>query len=573
MSDHKKKVQEIPHNDKRSILVTGHKNPDTDSICAAIAYARLKNIINSTEHYVPCCAGEINRETNFVLKHFKAEMPALITSVKTQVSDVEYRKTPGVDRGMSLKKAWTMMSEGNVVTLPAVTENGVLEGVITVGDIAKSYMNVYDASILSKAGTKYSNIQETLDAKVITGDMDRSCTMGKVLIAAANPEVMSNYIEKHDIVILGNRAENQLSAMDNGADCMIICEGADVSPTIKKLAEANQTIILATDYDAYTAARLINQSIPISYFMTTDSLVVFEEDDFVDEIRDTMISKRHRDFPVLSRDGKYLGMISRRNLMGNHGKRLILVDHNEPGQAVNGAESADILEIVDHHKLGAVRTMSPVFFRNQPLGCCSTIIYLMYKENRTEIDPQTAGLLMAAIVSDTLFFRSPTCTAIDEQAARDLAEIAGVNITTFSHKMFSEGSNLKGKTDKEIFYQDFKIFRAGKITFSVSQVTSLNKEELERLKTGLADYASQNAIKQEKLDMCFIMLTNILEQNSVLMAIGSGSRQLVEDAFMTPCEKFELSENMSGVDCWEVLLPGVVSRKKQLVPQLSVFAE
>ncbi|HCS67434.1 MAG TPA: putative manganese-dependent inorganic diphosphatase [Oribacterium sp.] len=563
----------IPHNTEREVLVTGHRNPDTDSICAAIAYAKLKNAVTGSNKYIPCRAGEPSRETAFVLDYFKVPAPRLITSVKTQVSDVEYRQTPGVNKNISLKKAWTMMNEGNVVTLPVVTKRNALEGVITIGDIAKSYFNVYDSQIISKAHTQFSNIQETLEAEVITGDVKRVCTEGKVLIAAANPEMMSYYIEKHDIVLLGNRAENQLSAMDNGADCIIICEGADVSPTIKSLAEQNGMIIMVTSYDAYTAARLINQSMPIHYFMTQDDLITFTEDDFVDDIHDIMASKRHRDFPVLSKDGTYLGMISRRNLLGNHGKQVILVDHNEPGQAVEGIESADILEIIDHHKIGAVQTMSPVYFRNQPLGCCSTIITKMYHENGIEIDRTTAGLLMSAIISDTLLFRSPTCTPEDEKTARALADIVGVDIEKYAFDMFSAGSNLKGKTIKEIFYQDFKHFKAGKVDFGVSQVTSLNKEELESMKDALEDFALE-AMKTEGLDMSFIMLTNIFEQSTDLLAIGSGAGPLVNNAFAVEAVRRPAREGSDkSEDAWSVELPGVVSRKKQLVPPLTLFAE
>lgn len=568
MAKEKKKIQ---HNTEREVLVTGHRNPDTDSICAAIAYSRLKNKITNSERYIPCRAGEPSRETAFVLDYFKVQEPRLITSVKTQVSDIEYRKTPGVDRDMSLKKAWTMMNEDNLVTLPVLTSYNSLEGVITIGDIAKSYFNVYDSHIISKAHTKFANIQETLEATVVTGDMSRCCTEGKVLIAAANPEMMSYYIEKHDIVILGNRAENQLSAMDNGADCIIICEGANVSPTIKSLAEANGMIIMVTSYDAYTAARLINQSMPISYFMTTEGLITFTEDDYVDDMRDVMASKRHRDFPIMAKDGTYLGMVSRRNLLGNHGKQVILVDHNEPGQAVEGIEAADILEIIDHHKIATVQTMAPVYFRNQPLGCCSTIVTQMYKENNIEIDRQTAGLLMSAIISDTLLFRSPTCTPLDEKTGRELAEIAGVDIEKYAFSMFSAGSNLKGKTIEEIFYQDFKHFTAGKIKFGVSQVTSLNKEELEALKDGLEAFANK-ALKSEGIDMSFIMLTNILDRSTDLLAVGQGAGKLVANAFgVEPVKR----ENTDGnhEDGWSVILPGVVSRKKQLVPPLTLFGE
>ena len=222
--------EQLSHNMERDILVTGHRNPDTDSICAAIAYARLKNIINHTNRYIPCRAGNPNTETSFVLDYFKEEKPRLLESVKTQVSDVAYRKTPGVPKNMSLKQAYQIMRDSHVVTLPAVTEEGILEGLITISDIAKSYMNVYDSAVISTAKTQFKNILETLEATRVTGDIERFCEKGKVVIAAANPEMMNYYIEPHDIVILGNRAESQLSALDNGADCIIICEGANVSP-------------------------------------------------------------------------------------------------------------------------------------------------------------------------------------------------------------------------------------------------------------------------------------------------------------------------------------------------------
>lgn len=566
------KKKAIPHNTESQILVTGHRNPDTDSICAAISYARLKNKMAGGNAYVPCRAGNPNGETSFVLKYFKVPEPRLISSVRTQVMDIEYRKTPGVRKNMSLKEAWNIMNEGDVVTLPAVTENGDLEGMITIGDIAKSYMNVYDSRILSKAHTQYKNIRETLEATVVTGDEERFCEEGKVLIAAANPEMMSYYIEKHDIVILGNRAENQLSALDKGADCIIICEGANVSPTIKSLAEQNGMLILVTSYDAYTAARLINQSIPISYFMKTEGLITFEEEDYVDDIREVMASKRHRDFPILDKNGRYLGMISRRNLLGSSGKKVIMVDHNEAGQAVEGIESANILEIIDHHRLGTIQTLGPVYFRNQPLGCTSTIITQMYREQGIEIDPQTAGLLMSAIISDTLLFRSPTCTPLDEKVGRELAEIAGVDIEKYAVEMFSAGSNLKGKSDKEIFYQDFKHFNAGKVRFAVSQITSLNAEELKKLKPRMLRFA-HNALTEESIDMSFVMLTNILEQSTLLLSVGNSSGALVENAFGVICEK-ELGDGESRLeDGFSVTLPGVVSRKKQLVPPLTLFAE
>ena len=566
------KKSKIPHNTERPVLITGHKNPDTDSICAAISYSRLKNKINNTDRYIPCRAGNPNAETSFVLEHFKVDAPLLLDNVKTQVSDIAYRKTPGVSKNMSLKQAYQMMRDGHVVTLPAVNQNGILEGLITMSDIAKSYMNVYDSAIISTAETPFKNILETLEATLITGDANRNCQDGKVLIAAANPEMMNYYIEPHDIVILGNRAESQLSALDNGADCIIICEGANASPTIKALAEQNGMIIMVTSYDAYTAARLINQSIPISFFMTKEGILSFEEEDTVDEIKDVMAKKRHRDFPVISKDGRYLGMLSRRNLLGASGKQVIMVDHNELGQALDGMENAEILEIIDHHRLGTIQTLGPVYFRNQPLGCTSTIVYLMYQENIVEIDPQTAGLMMSAIISDTLLFRSPTCTKTDEMAGRALAEIAGVDIEKYAMEMFSAASDLKQKTDREIFYQDFKTFTAGDIHFGVSQVSSLNEEELLSLKPRLFHFAKE-ALGEENLDMAFVMLTNILKQDTLLLAVGHRADSLIQNAFLLEPKKESFDFSGEEVEGYTAVLENVVSRKKQLIPPLSLYGE
>ena len=566
------KKSKIPHNTERPVLITGHKNPDTDSICAAISYSRLKNKINNTDRYIPCRAGNPNAETSFVLEHFKVDAPLLLDNVKTQVSDIAYRKTPGVSKNMSLKQAYQMMRDGHVVTLPAVNQNGILEGLITMSDIAKSYMNVYDSAIISTAETPFKNILETLEATLITGDANRNCQDGKVLIAAANPEMMNYYIEPHDIVILGNRAESQLSALDNGADCIIICEGANASPTIKALAEQNGMIIMVTSYDAYTAARLINQSIPISFFMTKEGILSFEEEDTVDEIKDVMAKKRHRDFPVISKDGRYLGMLSRRNLLGASGKQFIMVDHNELGQALDGMENAEILEIIDHHRLGTIQTLGPVYFRNQPLGCTSTIVYLMYQENKVEIDPQTAGLMMSAIISDTLLFRSPTCTKTDEMAGRALAEIAGVDIEKYAMEMFSAASDLKQKTDREIFYQDFKTFTAGDIHFGVSQVSSLNEEELLSLKPRLFHFAKE-ALGEENLDMAFVMLTNILKQDTLLLAVGHRADSLIQNAFLLEPKKESFDFSGEEIEGFTAVLENVVSRKKQLIPPLSLYGE
>ena len=540
-------------NRNNSVFVVGHKNPDTDSICSAIAYAYLKNQ-SGNKNYVPKRAGEINEETRYVLKKFKMTIPGYITDVRSQVKDIEIRETKGVDRTISLKKAWSLMKELNVVTLP-ITKHGRLEGVITTEDIAEAYMDVYDSNILSTAHTKFRNIVETLDGKMIVGDEQQYYVKGKVLIAAANPDLMENYIEENDLVILGNRYESQLCAIEMKAGCIVVCVGADVSLTIRKLAEENNCTVISSPHDTYTVARLINQSMAISYFMSREDLITFKTDEFVDDIKSVMAKKRFRDFPILNKKGQYIGMISRRNLLSAAKKEIILVDHNEKGQAVDGIEEAEILEIIDHHRLGAIETMSPVFFRNQPLGCTATIIYQLFREKNQQVPENIAGILCAAILSDTLMYRSPTCTDVDRQAAEELAKIAGINVETFATEMFKAGSNLKRKSAEEIFYQDFKKFSLEGVNLGVGQINSMTAEELQVIKNKLTGYL-ERAYLEHGVEIIYFMLTNILEESTEIICAGENSVELLEETF-----------GVAAKD-GSVTVKGMVSRKKQLIPAI-----
>lgn len=539
---------------KRPVFVIGHKNPDTDSICSALAYADLKRRLTG-EDYIAARAGNLNEETQYIVERFGITPPVFLKDVGTQVRDIEIRETPGVSENISLKKAWTLMKDLNVVTLPITDENNFLTGLINIGDITKSYMEVYDSRILSNAHTKYRNIIETLEAEMLVGDPEEYFTEGKVLIAAANPDLMESYIESHDLVILGNRYESQLCAIEMNADCIIVCEGASVSMTIKKLAEEKNCVIISTPHDTYTVARLMNQSMPISYFMKRHGLTTFHMDDFTDQIKEVMAKKRYRDFPILGHDGSYVGMISRRNLLNSARKQVIMVDHNEKSQAVDGIENAEILEIIDHHRLRSVETISPVFFRNQPLGCTATIVYQMYQEAGIELDKQTATLLCCAIISDTLMYRSPTCTAVDKAAGEALAKIAGINVQKLAGDMFRAGSNLSSKETSEIFEQDFKTFVMNDITFGVGQVNSMNQEELVELKQRLYPYMEKQ-LKQSGLQMLFFMLTDIVQESTELLYVGSNAQELIRDAM--------------GVEPRgdSFILRGVVSRKKQLIPAI-----
>ncbi|MBQ3792943.1 MAG: putative manganese-dependent inorganic diphosphatase [Lachnospiraceae bacterium] len=540
--------------EQKPVFVIGHRNPDTDSICSAIAYANLKTKTTGREH-IPARAGHLNEETQYVLDHFKVAVPVYLRDVSQQVKDIEIRKTEGVSQDISLKKAWTLMKEAGVVTLPVTNQKNELEGLITIGDITKSYMEVYDSTVLAMAHTKYRNILETLDGEMIVGDEDAVFEQGKVLIAAANPDLMENYIDPKDLVILGNRYESQLCAIEMKASCIVVCEGAPVSVTIQKLASENGCNVISTPHDTYTVARLMNQSMPISYFMTRENLNTFKTEDFLDTIRDVMAQKRHRDFPILDEEGRYVGMISRRNLLNAPKKNVIMVDHNEKGQAVDGIENADILEIIDHHRLRSVETITPVFFRNQPLGCTATIIYEMYQEKNVEVDKVTAGLLLAAIMSDTLMYRSPTCTAKDKEVAEALAKIAGISPEDLAVAMFRAGSNLKDKSDSEIFYQDFKKFSMNDIKFGVGQINSMNSDELLEIGERLQHFMEET-IATTGLQMLFFMMTDIVKESSYLIYMGNGAKELIESSFnVTP-------------NYGMFVLKGVVSRKKQLIPAI-----
>lgn len=537
---------------KTPVLVIGHKNPDTDSVCSALAYARLKTQITG-EEYIAKRAGHLNEETQYVLDKFGVKAPEYLKDVSTQVKDIEIRETKGVSGDISIKDAWALMKEQNVVTLPVV-EKEKLVGLITISDIAKSYMEVYDSDVLSAAKTGYKNIVAALEGSVEVGDENECFDSGKVIIAAANPDMMENFIDRGDLVILGNRYEAQLCAIEMNAGCIVLCEGAKVSLTIKKLAAEKGCMIISTPFDTFTVARFINQSIPIRFFMKSEGLITFHEDDFIDNIQEVMAKKRFRDFPILDKDDRYIGMISRRNLLGANRKRVILVDHNERSQAVAGIEEAQILEIIDHHRLGTIETISPVYFRNQPLGCTATIIYQMYKENSIVPDAQTAGLLCAAILSDTLIYRSPTCTPFDRESAKELAELANLNDEEFAKNMFKAGSNLSSKSVKEIFYQDFKRFTVNDISFGVGQINSMSEEELTEIKAKVLEYIStENVVETGTV---FFMLTNIMTESSELICSDEKAKDIISTAF---------NVNVSGDS---VNLKGIVSRKKQLVPAI-----
>ena len=537
----------------RKVYVVGHKNPDTDSICSAIAYAALKTKITDIPHE-PRRAGQLNEETQYVLERFGVKAPRLLSDLREQIKDVELKEVDGLKSSVSIRTAWEKMQESNIHTLP-VTRDGKLEGLITIGDIAKTYMEVYDSTIISKARTQYRNIARAVDGEVLTGNEHSYLLKGKVVIAASSRILMSDFINKDDLVIMGDRKDAQQCAIDMDASCMVVCQNAPVSDRIIKQAQEKEIVIIRTPHDTFTAAQHINQSIPVKYFMSKDNLVTFKLRDYVDDVKEVMARKRFRDFPIVDNKGKFLGLISRRRLLNVRKKQVILVDHNEKNQAVDGVEEAEVLEIIDHHRLSSIETMGPVFFRNQPVGCTATIVYQMYQEAGVEPDQVNAALLCSAIISDTLMFRSPTCTPLDENTARKLAEIAGVEVESLAQEMFNAGSNLKGKSAEEICFLDFKQFTVNDTVFGVGQVNSMSADELKEIRRIVQPHLEKARVNHG-LNMIFFMLTNIITESSELLCCGSEAREKILSAYDLP------------EDTETIMLKGVVSRKKQLVPTL-----
>ena len=546
---------------QEKIFVIGHKNPDTDSICSAIAYCDIKNRTTQESRYIPKRAGQINEETEYVLNRFRVQPPGYLSNIGTQVKDMDIRLSPEANKSMSLKNAWDLMQENSIVSLPIREKDGTLEGLITIGDIAKTYMDTTDSYLLSRARTQYQRIAETIGGKVIEGNAHGYFIQGKIMVATANPDKMKEYVEENDMVIMGNREEDHLQAIEQNVSCIIVGMGIEVTEKVLKLAHEKEIIIISSPYDTFTISRLINQSIPVKYIMKTDNLVTFNTEDFTDDIQEVMIKHRHRAFPVINKKGKCIGTISRRNFLDMHRKKVVLVDHNEKDQAVDNIDKADIMEIIDHHKLGTLQTMQPISFRNQPVGCTGTIMYQMYGEQKLEIPPKIAGLLCAAIISDTLMFRSPTCTLQDKMAAGALALIADISIEEFAKEMFKAGSNLKDKSPEEIFYQDYKKFIAeGDICFGVGQISSMDADELREIKERLIPFMVSEC-GRHGVSRVYFMLTDIMEQSTELLFYGEGSEEMAVNAF-----KIEPKDGT-------IYLKGVVSRKKQLIPPLMEAAQ
>lgn len=539
---------------KDIIYVTGHKNPDSDSICSAYAYAELKNKTGNLPA-VPVRLGNVNRETQYILDYFGVEAPKLLKTVKLKVEDLEFDRITPVSPEISLKMAWNIMSNKNIKTLPVADENDHLLGVLAISNLTSCYMDIWDNRILAKSNTSFENIVDTLSAKEIYVNEGTKSFPGKIVVSAMKPESMKDHIEEGDIAIVGDREEVQSALLDLNISLMIITGShTPTAEIIEKAKEANISVI-STPHDSFTTSRLIIQSIPVGYVMIKDKLVTFSTEDLVDDVKPVMVETRFRSYPVIDTDGKVIGTMSRYHLISNYRKKIIQMDHNERGQSVDGLEDADILEIIDHHRVADIQTSGPLYFRSEPIGSTSTIVGKCFFERGIRPSKQAAGLLCGAIISDTLLFRSPTCTPEDKQICLRLAEIAGINVEEFAKEMFKAGTSLKGKTVEEIFNQDFKPFTIGETKVGIAQVNTMDIEGFMPLKNDMLKYMDTKA-NEAGLDMTLLLLTDILNEGSQILVAGN-QPEIAEKAF-----NVTLNESTAFLD-------GVLSRKKQVVPPIT----
>lgn len=539
---------------KDMVYITGHRNPDSDSICAALAYAEFKNKTGNAD-YVPVRLGEINRETYFILAYFGVEPPMYIENVRLQVSDLAIDKIAPISSEITLKMAWNIMRMNNIKSLPVVDENETLNGVVSVSNVTESYMDVWDNMILGKSKVTVNNLLDTLTGQVLHLDKDRKHFYGKIYALSATPDEVHRTLEDGDIVITGNRPESLEAAVEKNVSLIIVTGSGEVEDAIIEKAKENRVTMLSTPYDTYTTSRLISQAVPVSYVMTQGDIIYFSSDDYIGDIRNTMAETRFRSYPVVNEESKVVGTISRYHLISGKKKKVILVDHNEKGQSVEGLNEAEILEIIDHHRVADVATTSPIFFRNEPVGSTSTIVANIFFENGIRPSKKTAGLLAGAIISDTLLFKSPTSTTVDRLTLDRLAQIADIDVEEFALEMFKYGTSLAGKTPEEILKQDFKVFTYDSTKIGVSQVYTMDAESLKNLKEDIIG-AMEEMTKDQGFSLQVLIVTDIYKEGSELIVVGK-QKDIINKAF-----DVHMKEN-------SIYIPGILSRKKQVIPPIS----
>lgn len=531
-----------------SVYVIGHKNPDTDSVVSAMAYAALQNALGEN-HYIAARYGHLNTETAFLLNHFGFQPPLYLRSVRTQVADIDYDTPPSLGTGVPVSYAWKMLHQENnsVSALPITEEDGRLFGLVTAGGIAECDMESVTNPVVSSIPV--FNFLGALEGHIINAEQDYFEEIsGNVVIALPG---CSSRITSDSIVLCGNQKDIADLAIESGAACLIFCD-TDLGEKYRN--RSCSTCLVVCPFDAYKTARLIFQSIPVGRIACTKDLKFFHLSDYLDDVRDTVLQSRFRSYPVLNDEDKVVGTLSRYHLISPRRKKVVLVDHNELGQAVAGLEQAEIVAIIDHHRLADVQTGNPVFMRNEPVGSTTSIIASMFQEHGLMPSPSLAGLMAAAIISDTVMFKSPTCTAHDRTLAERLARHAGIDCDELGRAMFSRGANAE-KPAEELLKYDMKEFHLGSHSLSISQITTVDSTPFLARRDDFIDCLGK-ICRENHYDIAMMMITNVLKEGTELLFAGDA--EIIRNAFAL--------DDLHGN---HVFLPHVLSRKKQIVPALS----
>lgn len=536
----------------KPIYVIGHRNPDTDSICSSLAYAALKQALG--QDAVAARTGQVNAETKYALEYFGVEAPMFLSDLYPRVKDVMLDSDTIVRETDTLRELGKIMQEKSLRSVPVTDEEGLLAGIVTVSDLAQRYFEEINMQNLDKAGVYLRAVIASIEGKVLASADEDTLVKGTVRIASSSRHTAAKLVQPGDVVLVGEgRYDSMMEILEHEIACLIMTDEGNVPDDILAKARAKHILLAVTAHDAYTAARLINQCVPVGYIMKK-SMISFGQQQLLSDIKGTIASTNFRNYPVVE-NGRLIGLVSRDNLMVPEPEQVILVDHNERGQAIEGIENARIVEIIDHHRLGGMQTGEPIYIREEPVGCTATIIANMYWQNNVEITAPIAGLLLSAIISDTVLFKSPTCTAYDMKTAERLAGIAGVKMVQYGMDMLKAGSGIGDMSPIEIVKNDMKEFQFGDYHVLISQISVMGYEEIMTLKDRLLE--SMSAVsEQENFDLMLLMVTNILEESTELLYVGS-PKTLIGDAF-----KKDASGN-------SIYLPGVMSRKKQIIPPMS----
>ncbi|MCL2168920.1 MAG: putative manganese-dependent inorganic diphosphatase [Defluviitaleaceae bacterium] len=544
---------------KDAVYVFGHKNPDTDSICSAIAYAHLKRELGLTGA-LAYRLGEINKETEFVLKHFGVEAPELLRDVKMRVEDLDIYTATGIFENAPVKAAWDAMRtrDGSRLT-PVTCPEGVLKGIIGLGDVTEIFMyddDPWSANACVDHGVSrhyeilYENLIKILGGKEIGGTYKHKKLMGSLYVGVVPAGVS---VSDKDIIICGTIEDAWKLAYQFDFGCIILAGGVE-----PRGLENARCAIVCCDASIFKAVTLIKQAISASSVMNSKDMITFSPHTYVDDVIAVMRGNRFRNFPIVNEDGTLFGVISRRHVMGEGGKKVIMIDHNERSQSAVGIEQANIIEIIDHHRLADIQTNSPLYSRFEPVGSTATIVYKMYKESGVAIPKDMAGLMLSAILSDTLNFSSPTCTFFDKGAGEELAELAEVTISDYAREMFRAGTNLDEMSIAQMLGIDRKRFTFGNIIAFISQINAMEFDTLMHREAEIIAEL-EKFYNTNECHLAILMITDIIRNGSELFVIGK-SKDIVDTAF-----GMYAGQN-------HIYLPGVVSRKSQIIPKLAQIA-